>query len=344
MGQTVDALLGLGHEVHLVVYGFGMGEPGAREGLIIHRAPPWGGRRRIAAGPAMGKPLNDVALLKTLRRVCREHPVDVIDAHNYEGLMVALRAGAAPVVYHAHNAMEDELPHYFRGSRLAGRFGGWLDERFPRQASAVVAPHGFLAEYLVRNGCTAERVHVIPPAVRVDDFEPLRERVDDPPILYTGNLDRYQNLSFLEAVIARVRETVPRVPVHVATSAEGALPGALRIPTPDFSALREVLSRDAVVVCPRISWSGYPIKLLNAMAAGHAIIACASAAHPLVNGENGIVVRDNFEDAFAYDLVTLLQDRELRAHYGERARETVRAQHDPVKTGRALEDVLRSVV
>jgi hypothetical protein len=56
--------------------------------------------------------------------------------------------------------------------------------------------------------------------------------------------------------------------------------------------VQPALAPDAVVACPRVSWSGYPIKLLNAMAAGKAIVACASAAYPLTHERDGLVVPD----------------------------------------------------
>ena len=104
-----------GHEVHLVVYGHGAGRDNSA--LRIHRAPKAPLVRKTGAGPSPAKPLLDLLLVRTLRRVAHAHKVQLVVAHNYEALLVALAAGHRPVVYHAHNAMSDELPYYFRGDR-----------------------------------------------------------------------------------------------------------------------------------------------------------------------------------------------------------------------------------
>ncbi len=136
-----------GHEVHLVVYGHGVGEDDS--GLIVHRAPRVPGVRRTAAGPSAAKPLLDALLVQTLRRVVKKHDIQVVAAHNYEALMVALAARMRPIVYHAHNAMADELPYHMSSPEWSATLGKWLDEKFPRLADRIVAPHERLKEYLM---------------------------------------------------------------------------------------------------------------------------------------------------------------------------------------------------
>ena len=95
--DTALALHDRGHDVHLVVYGYGIGEN--HTGLPIHRCRHVPGARKTAAGPSLAKPVLDVALAATLRRVVRTHHLDVVHAHNYEGLLVALAAHTRPIVY-----------------------------------------------------------------------------------------------------------------------------------------------------------------------------------------------------------------------------------------------------
>jgi glycosyltransferase involved in cell wall biosynthesis len=115
------------------------------------------------------------------------------------------------------------------------------------------------------------------------------------------------------------------------------------VTTPDFEAVRETLAQDVVVVCPRVSWSGYPIKLLNAMAAGRPIVACRSAAHPIVDGESGVVVYDNDEEAFAQALIRLMQSPEERSRLGNTARAAVENNHRPEHTAAALDAAFPAV-
>ena len=87
---TAEAVRRRGHDVHLVVYGYGAGEDDGT--LPVHRCRSIPGMRRTLAGPSWGKPLADAALVATLRRVIREQSIDIVHAHNYEGLIVALAA------------------------------------------------------------------------------------------------------------------------------------------------------------------------------------------------------------------------------------------------------------
>jgi glycosyltransferase involved in cell wall biosynthesis len=275
--------------------------------------------------------------------VAQQHKVDVVNAHNYEGLLVALAAGVRPIVYHAHNAMADELPHYFRTKRLAARFGTWLDRTFPKRADRIVVPHERLAEYLVDSGCARGTITVIPPAVDVNEFEPCESQIETPPVLYTGNLDRYQNLDLLRRVMGIIQEAVPNAKLMIATSDPRPIPWATVIRTPNFAALKKTLHQDSIFAVPRVSWSGYPIKLLNAMAAGQAIVCCRSAAHPLSDGHDGLVVEDNDARAFADAILRLMRDAELRRGLGERARETAIEKHGPSLSVNRLYSVLAGV-
>lgn len=337
LGNTSMALQAAGHEVHLVVYGYGVGA--APPELNVHRCLRIPFARRIAAGPSFGKPLQDLALVATLRRVVRENQIDIVHAHNYEGLLAALAARVRPIVYHAHNAMADELPHFFPGTRGVGR---WLDLTFPRRANHVIAPHATLADYLVDCGCDPVAVTVIPPPLDVGLFTPQPVGDTVPPVLYTGNLDAYQNLRGLLRIMDFVRARVPGARLIVATSARirpSDMPGAELFATPDFGTLRAALAQDVVVACPRVSWSGYPIKVLNAMAGGRPVVAYQSAGYPIASGFNGITIRDNDEAAFADALARLLTDSAARLRLGANARATIAAQHNYHEIADALAGV-----
>ena len=341
--NTAVALRDRGHAVHLVVCAHGAGSD--PDGLEIHRSRRIPGMRKSAAGPSFAKPVLDFGLVRTLRRVVREQRIDVVHAHNYEGLEVALKAGKRPIVYHAHHAMADVLSH----SRPLGRLmGKRLDRRYPRQADRVIVPHERLREYLVTCGCDASRITVIPPPVDVTEFD-LRaaspeESLDMPPVVYTGSLDKYQNLGLLERTMAMLAQHMPNVRLIVATSEPGQVAGAQMAATPDLDALRRVLARDVVVACPRVSWSGYPLKVLNAMAAGRPVVACESAAHAITNRHDGAVVPDNDEKTFAQALHWLLTNPKVRARLGGNARNTVAVNHAPSKIAAAIEQVYRGAM
>lgn len=303
--ETARAFQQEGHEVHLVVYGYGSDDD--TTGTTIHRCPDLPGMGKTKAGPSFGKPFLDLLMVRTLRNVVREQQIDEVDAHNYEGLMVALAARKRPITYHAHNAMADELPHYFGGATWAKFLGRRLDCMFPKRADAIIAPHDRLKDYLVGCGCRPEKIQVVPPSIDPSPFQKEKRPTEVPTILYAGNLDHYQNLIFLMEVMKQVRTRIPTAELIIATTEERHIPGTTTVHTPDLESLVDVMCQEAVFVCPRTSWSGFPIKLLNAQAAGLPIVCCDSSAHsPIREDENTTVVPDNDEDAFAKAVIKLL--------------------------------------
>jgi len=336
------ALAARGHEVHLVVYSYGQGRD--QSGLRIHRCRHIPGEGKIGAGPSLVKPFQDFALAMKLREVANRFRIDAVIAHNYEALLAGLLAGTRPLVYHAHNAMSDELPYYFRGARWAASVGRWLDRTFPRRADRVLVPHQRLAGHLVVRGCRHDRVTVIPPPVRVEDFEPSRIAPELPPVLYAGNLDAYQNLGLLFSAMERVRKRYPEARLRIATAEKAWFPDAEVVSVKGFDSLHQILAEDSVFAAPRVSWSGYPVKLLNAMAAGKAIVACRSAAYPLEDGVDALIVPDDDAKCFSEALMRLMEDGKLREKLGRAARAKVAQEHRPERTGELLEMVLDEVM
>jgi glycosyltransferase involved in cell wall biosynthesis len=325
--ENALALQRAGHDVRLVVYHHGLGEEPAA--LPIDRAAAVPFAKRTAAGPSFAKPLQDLALLAALRRVLHRDRIQLVCAHNYEALLVALASGFRPILYHAHNAMSDELPHYFGGRGAAERFGRWLDRTFPKRADCVVTPHRRLAGHLIVRGCDHAKVRIVAPPVDLAAFEETKPGKSVPPVVYAGNLDLYQNLGLLFAAMTRLRARLPEARLRIVTADDAETRDAEIVPAPDFAALLQVLRGDCVCAVPRISWSGYPIKILNAMAAGRGIVACRGAAWPITHEHDGLIVPDNDEAAFADALHRLLTDHRLRAELGRNARETIARHHNP---------------
>jgi glycosyltransferase involved in cell wall biosynthesis len=135
---------------------------------------------------------------------------------------------------------------------------------------------------------------------------------DENVVVYAGNLDGYQNLAYLLRAFARVRRLVPAARLRLLThaGAERAVqvclrqPGVEVIETATFAEVQGELARAAVLVSPREERCGFPMKLLNYMAAGKAIVATTESAKGLDDGVTGLCVGDG-EAAFASAIVDL---------------------------------------
>jgi glycosyltransferase involved in cell wall biosynthesis len=289
-------------------------------------------------GPFLTRPLLDAAMVITVRRAVRKFKPDVVHAHNYEGLAVAIAARAPNLVYHAHNLMAEELPHYIPGTGLLGRFA---DHVLPRMATRVIVPHAKLADWMLAHGHSARNIYTIPPPIQLPDIAPNHKGSPGiASVLYIGNRDRYQNLGFLRRVAHRLHAEHPEINFMAGTP-DGISPGAPFVGhrMDSYESMCGLLARDVVVACPRVSWSGYPIKLLNAMAAERAIVASEACAFPVRDKWNGMIVRDGDEKAFADTLLQVASDAKLRYSLGVFGRITIGTMHDPPHVARMMEEV-----
>lgn len=347
--EQARALVAAGARVTLICYG--TGEGAAPADLPLVRAPF--APHRLDSGPSLGKPLADLALAATLVRTHRRDAFDAVLAHNAEAALAALlarRTTRIPVVYVAHTVLRHELETY-AGARCAPplrALGGGIDRFVARRADAVIAlsragerelaPHA-------RGPCVLVPPALAPrPAPSPDRIATTCERFGVTPgryALYAGNLDGYQELGLLAAAAVRTN-----VPMLVATHAAGAAPAPLvTAPVADAGEARALTFGAGAALLARRAPGGLPIKLLNYMEAGRAIVARASIADPLVHDHSGWLVSDAASaQAWADAVSALLADPVLAARLGAAARRTLEAEHDPASLARRVIDLVELIV
>jgi len=359
VGQLAAALQKRGHAVRLVTYHSGVGSPA--DGVVLDRIQALPGLGAARAGPSWQKPFWDLFLARELLQVAHSWQPDLLHAHNFEGLLAALwvrwRTGV-PVIYHVHNAMGLELHTYFRsrpGRWLGGVAGRAVDAHLPRRADHCIVLNGRAVDYFRRRGVA--RLAVVPPGIEFEPGEAARARQslgDGPLVVYSGNLDRYQDLDLLFRAFRKVAEARPAARLILSTNAAPgewqALAGALGIggqtrfvPAGDFATVRDLLAAADVTVCPRQVCLGFPIKLLNYMAAGKAIVAARGSACGLQHLENGWVVDDGDTQGLARAIIRLLDEPHLARRLGAAARRTVQQEYTWERAVAAIEGVYAQV-
>ena len=92
--------------------------------------------------------------------------------------------------------------------------------------------------------------------------------------------------------------------------------------------VRQLLAACDVAVVPRPQTPGFPIKLLNYMAARKPAVLFASSASGLTHGENALLVDEDTAAALADGILTLLKNKQLRQHIGQGGYEFVLTHHD----------------
>jgi glycosyltransferase involved in cell wall biosynthesis len=170
---------------------------------------------------------------------------------------------------------------------------------------------------------------------------------DYPLLIYTGNLDQYQHLDSLLHSFQRVRIVQPTAQLIIASHSPSMQYQVLVnrvgdsfnvrfIHCHNFAEMQALLMAADIAICPRIACFGFPIKLLNYMAAGKAVVVAQGSAKGIRHLENGYVVADD-EVALAEGVIRLLQDRELAWRLGAAARITIEGRFRWVHVVREIE-------
>lgn len=339
--HMATALAERGHEIHVVTYHLGDELEGAP--FQVHRIAELPSYRRTAPGPSYQKlALIDSLLALKLAEVLRRNAIDMVHAHHYEGLIVsALAQHLAPhlAIYDAHTLLASELPYYRLGlpRRLLRLAGGWLDRALPRRAHHVIAITEEIRHMLVAEaGVPAERVSVVPNGVEWEHFAPaaMEPPSRTPTLVYAGNLAAYQGIELLLDALARVLAVRPEVRLRIASASSFApyaalaerlgVSHALEFASGRLADLPRHLAGANVAVNPRIDCDGAPLKLLNYMAAGRAIVSFAGSAKYLEHGRTALVVPNGDTAGLAATILRLLNDSALAGQIGAAAREYVR--------------------
>ncbi|MAI26837.1 MAG: hypothetical protein CMN75_12460 [Spirochaeta sp.] len=360
------ALLARGARPELFSYGCGQGS--APPDLPGHRTPAWSSPRNMRSGPHWSKPLADLALAQTFMKTARNAKLQgdafhCVLAHNAEAAALALAARPwtrVPVIYVVHTILRHELSAYLPES-LGGpsnQMGQTVDRWIARHCDGLIALTDEAAQELKPH--THAPLVVIPPG-HFEEERPTEEEVSrvcqrhdlDPNryALYSGNLDRYQDLELLERAARFI--TNPELPIVVACHDPQAIslarrsshPGLRYLGVEDFKEMRFLIHGAESLILPRRRPGGFPIKLLNYMEAGRPIIAFEGIAPTLIRGESGLLLhRDASGRELAEAISRIRKETDLGPRLGQAAKKTLEKEHDWSDIGQRTCEYVSSVL
>jgi 1,2-diacylglycerol 3-alpha-glucosyltransferase len=369
--EMAEAMADQGLEIHVVTYHYGEGIP--VNGPYVHRITRLVREGAVMVGPTLRKPLYDLQMVFKALKVIRQHKPDLLHAHGYEGALVAwicrLVTGL-PVVFSGHHTMTDELPSYgfLRPQWLARAAAGLLDAAVPRLADRCI-PHSANMEQFFRQRRSPEYVNsIVNFGIDVDwiaggDGLPVREQYglgSAPVILYTGVLDHFQQFELLLKAMVPVAWQCPSVKLlvvpplaqenHVARvrrqAQELGIVDHLVLTDPQpLSALRNLLQSGDIAVIPRPNAPGFPIKLLNYMAAQKPCVLFASSASiGLEHRKNAFLVSPDTPQALGEAILELLADPALCHKMAHSGHQFVRRHHDRRRIAAQIGECYRRVL
>ena len=334
-----NAVAHQGVQVHVVTYH--LGEPAGETSYQLTRIPRIRTYNRYAAGPSYQKLLViDPVLAVTLRRLLNRYRFDLIHAHHFEGLAVALVARNSqqhPIIYDAHTTLENELPYYHLGfsQSLKRTLGRWLDHSLPRRADHVITVTDRISHRLMHEHCIPEeQITVVSNGVEMEPFikaanKQTGEKSVGNTVVFSGNLSNYQGIELLLHAFRLVIETRPDTRLLIVTNssfenyrdlvAELDIGKNIEVLDTDFSGLPALLAAADVAVNPRTDCDGIPQKLLNYMAAGLPIVSFEGSAVSIAHNETGWIVENGDIPGFARGIIRLLGDIKLATRLGRNA-------------------------
>jgi glycosyltransferase involved in cell wall biosynthesis len=111
-----------------------------------------------------------------------------------------------------------------------------------------------------------------------------------------------------------------------------------------LTTLPDFLQACDVAVVPRPGAPGFPIKLLNYMAARKPCVLFASSSSGLHHGQNAFLVERDTSESLAEGIVELLKDESLRERLADGGHHFVRAHHDRRLTAARLVAAYRRAI
>ena len=291
-------------------------------------------------------------MILKLYKVVKKEKVDLIHAHNYEGAIIGYivkKLTGKQLLYNAVNTMIDELPAYdfIRPRSLAVGMAKVLDYLVPRGADFITAVSQGLRSFLISKGVDGNRIVVVPAGVFPEMFEDgdpkkVRSRfgiADKAIVIYTGTLDRFQRIDYLLKAFKIVADSNKNVLLLIVANMskpddiQNCQDMIKKLDLENQVILHELSSLDDlkdyllsgdVAVLPRPSCPGHPVKLLNYMAAGRAIVAFKGAGRGIQDLNNGLLVEDHDWNQLGQKILHLVKNDRLRESLGRNAWRTVR--------------------
>ncbi|MEE3325749.1 MAG: glycosyltransferase family 4 protein [Myxococcota bacterium] len=339
-------------------FSYGRGQGQAPSDLEVHVAPAWSSPRNMRSGLHWSKPLADLALGQVFAETARKARAqgdgfDCVLAHNAEAASLALALRPitrVPVIYVVHTILRHELSAYLPEAIQAAsnRTGQALDRWIAARCDGLIALGPDAAREL--EPYTEAPLAVIPPGHFREPPPADREishvchRHELTPrryALYSGNLDRYQDLSLLEEAAPFI--TDPELPIVVACHDSLAASRANASGSPSlryrfvegFQEMRSLIHGAESLILPRQRPGGFPIKLLNYMEASRPIVAFEGIAPTLVDGESAsLLARGASGQDLARAVSRIRNHPELGVQLGDGARKALEQEHDWKSIGR----------
>jgi phosphatidylinositol alpha-mannosyltransferase len=271
----------------------------------------------VSVGPATVIPANGAATPVALSVSAGQRVIDALRdvdvAHVHEPLMpqvslAALRRAPVPMVgtFHADVSVPAGAVY---------RFGRPLTSKWFKRLDVITAVSPIAARVVADTG----RVRVIPNGIDVEEY--VSKGKQPGSVAFLGRNDERKGLRYLLAAWPQVRAAHPAAKLTVIGAEDpGSGPEGVRyVGRVEEGVKRDLLGRSSVFCAPNLSGESFGIVVVEAMAAGCAVVASGLPAFVQVAGDSARFVAPGDSGGIADAISQLLDDEEAAKAMGEAA-------------------------
>jgi phosphatidylinositol alpha-mannosyltransferase len=271
----------------------------------------------VSAGPSTVVPANGAATPVALSRYASSRLLaglaDVDVAHVHEPLMpqvslTALRKATVPMVGTFHADVSVPVEWVYRLGRPA-------TSRWFRRLKVITAVSPIAARVVA----ATNRVRIIPNGIDHDAYAPVAKVPGS--VAFLGRNDQRKGLPVLLEAWTAIKTAHPAATLTVIGSTDTVdMAGVRFVGRVSEEEKRRRLAESSVFVAPNISGESFGIVVVEAMAAGCALVASGLPAFVRVAGDAARFVAPGDAGGLGHEVVALLGDEAMARNLGERAR------------------------
>jgi colanic acid/amylovoran biosynthesis glycosyltransferase len=233
-------------------------------------------------------------------------------------------------------------------------------EKLKKSNAVFLAVSKFVQRKLLEQGFPSEKIFVQYTGVDTRKFKPASTE-DRPIILFVGRMVEFKGPEFLIRAASEVQRQFPAAEVvligdgPLRKDLEGLAKQSLRrcsfLGVRAAEEVRDWMNRASMLCMPSVTTrsgeaEGFGMVCAEAQAVGKPVVAfsCGGIQEIISHGVTGFLAPERDWRALARNLVTLLQNAELRERFGRSGREAILRQFDLERCTRQLEGVYGMVV
>ena len=278
--------------------------------------------------------------------------------------LVNLMSTDVPVVLNCHNVEWVIFQKYAALERNpVKRVYATLEMRRLRNAERRACDRSVIAMTCSENDLRALQalrsdlpIFVVPNCVDTSYARPNMAASNDaypPTVLFQGVMDWYPNRDaaefFLSKMLPAIRREIPEIKVIIAgrNPPDEFRRNCVSVPSVEVTGtvpdMRPYLERASIVVVPLRIGSGTRIKILEAAAAGKAVVSTSVGAEGLCFEDQVEIVIADKPEIFAQEVIGLLRNRERRNSIGEAARAKVVGHYGHEAVAKTIQGVMATL-